>query len=255
MRLGLYGTTLAAPRFLSALINSPRFRRIASRSMGSRAGDGNRANSRNGVSIIKRCRELGCGPGGFYRPGYEDGAKLRLYMMCLGQDWNPQTRKYEKIRQHDNVVPPDIPHEFSSLIGRALSDSHAVFRRDMNSRANVEDILPAMSPDVCIVNFYTTNGRLGLHQDRDESKESLAKGLPVVSVSIGDSADFLYGDHRSVDKAESVLLESGDVLIFGGKSRHIFHGVTAVIPHTAPRALLNETRLKPGRLNLTFRKY
>ena len=51
-------------------------------------------------------------------------------------------------------------------------------------------------------------------QDNDESRESLRKGLPVVSCSIGDSAEFLYGDERNVEKADSVLLESGDVLIF-----------------------------------------
>ncbi|KAK6129481.1 hypothetical protein DH2020_036794 [Rehmannia glutinosa] len=206
------------------------------------------------VEIVKRCRELGCGPGGFYRPGYEDGAKLRLYMMCLGLDWNPQTREYGERRQYDNVAPPDIPHEFASLVSRVLNDSHALIKREMKT-INVEDILPPMSPDVCIVNFYTTTGRLGLHQDRDESKESLLKGLPVVSISIGDSAEFLYGDRRDVNEAEHVLLESGDVLVFGGASRHIFHGVKNIIPNTAPHGLLKHTKLRPGRLNLTFRKY
>lgn len=92
-------------------------------------------------------------------------------------------------------------------------------------------------------------------QDRDESLESLYKRLPVVSFSIGDAADFLYGDERDVDKAEKVVLESGDVLIFGGESRHIFHGVTVIQPNTAPKPLLEATNLRPGRLNLTFRKY
>ena len=92
-------------------------------------------------------------------------------------------------------------------------------------------------------------------QDCNESQESLAKGLPVVSFSIGDKADFLYGDQRDVDKADKVVLESGDVLIFGGKSRHIFHGVTAIHPNSAPKSLLEETKLRPGRLNLTFRQY
>ena len=77
----------------------------------------------------------------------------------------------------------------------------------------------------------------------------------MVSFSIGDSAEFLYGDQRDVDKANKVELESGDVLIFGGSSRHIFHGVTAIKPNTAPNALLEETNLRPGRLNLTFREY
>jgi alkylated DNA repair dioxygenase AlkB len=79
--------------------------------------------------------------------------------------------------------------------------------------------------------------------------------LPVVSFSVGDSAEFLYGDQRDVNKADKVVLESGDVLIFGGKSRHLFHGVTSVIPNSAPKALIEETRLRPGRLNLTFRQY
>lgn len=77
----------------------------------------------------------------------------------------------------------------------------------------------------------------------------------MVSFSVGDSAEFLYGDQRDIDKADKITLESGDVLIFGGKSRHIFHGVTAIIPDTGPKALLEETGLRTGRLNLTFRKY
>ncbi|CAA3017516.1 DNA oxidative demethylase [Olea europaea subsp. europaea] len=206
------------------------------------------------VDIVKRCRNLGLGPGGFYRPGYQDGAKLRLYMMCLGLDWNPQTKAYQERRQHDDAEPPRIPGEFTSLVGRAVDDSHTLIERH-STTMNVEDILPRMSPDVCIVNFYTSSGRLGLHQDRDESRKSLASGLPVVSLSVGDSAEFLYGDQRDVNKAEKVLLESGDVLIFGGESRHIFHGVMSIVPNTAPPALLEHTKLQPGRLNLTFRKY
>jgi alkylated DNA repair dioxygenase AlkB len=79
-------------------------------------------------------------------------------------------------------------------------------------------------------------------------------GLPVVSLSVGDSAEFLYGDQRNVDEAERIVLESGDVLIFGGKSRHIFHGVPSIIRKSAPKALLEESGLCQGRLNLTFRQ-
>lgn len=92
-------------------------------------------------------------------------------------------------------------------------------------------------------------------QDRDESEESLKKGLPVVSFSIGDSAEFLYGDGRDEGMAQKVLLESGDVLIFGGKSRRVFHGVSRIYQKTAPKLLIDESNLRPGRLNLTFRKY
>ncbi|KAK2981801.1 hypothetical protein RJ640_010318 [Escallonia rubra] len=205
------------------------------------------------VNIVKKCQELGLGPGGFYQPGYQDGAKLRLQMMCLGKRWDPQT-KYEERLQNDYCEPPGIPNDFSLLVKKALEDSHALIMEQDGAR-NVEDILPGMSPDICIVNFYTTNGRLGLHQDHDESPESLDRGLPVVSISIGDSAEFLYGDKRDYDKAEKVLLESGDVLIFGGKSRQIFHGVKSIIPNSAPPGLLRRVNIRPGRLNLTFRQF
>ncbi|KAL4021512.1 hypothetical protein IC575_020313 [Cucumis melo] len=206
------------------------------------------------INIVKTCQKLGLGPGGFYQPSYKDGAKLRLRMMCLGLDWDPQTRRYKNKRVVDGNKPPDIPPPFSFLVKSALKDAHAFIKNKCNI-SNVEDILPSMSPDICIANFYTTSGRLGLHQDRDESKESLSSGLPVVSFSVGNTAEFLYGDKRDVEKAEKVELESGDVLIFGGESRHVFHGVSSIIPKSTPKFLLYHTGLRPGRLNLTFRKY
>nr|XP_023901263.1 uncharacterized protein LOC112013105 isoform X2 [Quercus suber]POE49818.1 alpha-ketoglutarate-dependent dioxygenase alkb [Quercus suber] len=206
------------------------------------------------VKIVKKCRDLGLGPGGFYQPGYRDGAKLRLKMMCLGKNWDPETGNYGDHRPVDEAKPPTIPAEFYQLVKKSIEDSHSLIQKNSKS-SNVESILPWMSPNICLVNYYSENGRLGLHQDRDESQESLANGLPVVSFSIGDKADFLYGDQRDVDKAGKVVLESGDVLIFGGKSRHIFHGVTAIHPNSAPKSLLEETKLRPGRLNLTFRQY
>ncbi|XP_030968737.1 uncharacterized protein LOC115989207 [Quercus lobata] len=206
------------------------------------------------VKIVKKCRDLGLGPGGFYQPGYRDGAKLRLKMMCLGKNWDPETGNYGDHRPVDEAKPPTIPAEFYELVKKSIEDSHSLIQKNSKS-SNVESILPWMSPNICLVNYYSENGRLGLHQDCDESPDSLAKGLPVVSFSIGDKADFLYGDQRDVDKAEKVVLESGDVLIFGGKSRHIFHGVTAIHPNSAPKSLLEETKLRPGRLNLTFRQY
>ncbi|GMH26374.1 hypothetical protein Nepgr_028217 [Nepenthes gracilis] len=206
------------------------------------------------ISLVRRCRDLGLGPGGFYQPGYNDGAKLRLQMMCLGLDWDPQTRRYSLHRQVDGSRPPAIPQEFQLLVHRAIKDSHSLIEREFEA-SNAEDILPSMSPDICIVNFYSTTGRLGLHQDRDERAESLAKGLPVVSFSIGDAAEFLYSNRRAADMAEKVVLESGDVLVFGGHSRLVFHGVQSILPNSAPNFLLSETKLRPGRLNLTFRQY
>ncbi|KAK7327086.1 hypothetical protein VNO80_31941 [Phaseolus coccineus] len=206
------------------------------------------------VEIVKVCRELGLGLGGFYQPGYANGAKLRLKMMCLGMDWDPQTYKYGNKRVFDGSTPPSIPNHFSKLVTRAIQEAQSLTKEEYRE-CNVEDVLPSMTPDICIANFYTNNGKLGLHQDRDESRESLQKGLSVVSFSIGDSANFLYGDERNVKEAKSVILESGDVLIFGGESRHVFHGVSSVLPNSAPKQLLRDSYLSPGRLNLTFRQY
>ncbi|XAR49865.1 DNA oxidative demethylase [Bertholletia excelsa] len=204
--------------------------------------------------IVKSCRDLGLGSGGFYEPSYRDGGKLHLRMMCLGKNWDPETSMYGDLRPTDGVKPPQIPVEFYELVRGAIQDSHS-FLKEHSKVHDVEHVLPSLSPNICIVNFYTNSGRLGLHQDKDETPESLAKKLPVVSFSIGDSAEFLYNDQRDVDSAEKVTLESGDVLIFGGKARDVYHGVTSILSDTAPKALLEETNLRPGRLNLTFREY
>ncbi|CAA7024642.1 unnamed protein product [Microthlaspi erraticum] len=196
------------------------------------------------VMILKKCRQLGVGEGGFYQPGYRDGASLHLKMMCLGKNWDPQTCRYGETRPTDGSTPPQIPVEFNRFVEKAVKESQSLAAE-----------IPYMSPDICIANFYTSTGRLGLHQDKDESIKSIRKGLPVVSFSIGDSAEFLYGDQSDEDKAEKVFLESGDVLLFGGKSRNVFHGVRSINKNTAPKVLVQETSLRPGRLNLTFRQY
>ncbi|KAK6124699.1 hypothetical protein DH2020_041554 [Rehmannia glutinosa] len=206
------------------------------------------------VKLIKSCRDLGRGHGGFYQPGYRDGAKLHLKMMCLGKNWDPETSMYGDKRPIDDAKPPPIPDDFQQMVKEALQECHGYLESHSKVR-NVRDILPSMSPSICIINFYTNNGKLGLHQDKDESQESIRKRLPVVSFSLGDSAEFLYGEQRDIDKADKVVLESGDVLVFGGESRLIFHGVSNIIPDTAPKPLLEETDLRPGRLNLTFREY
>ncbi|KAL6560014.1 hypothetical protein OROGR_005131 [Orobanche gracilis] len=206
------------------------------------------------IKLIKACRDLGLGRGGFYQPVHRDGAKLHLKMMCLGQNWDPKTSTYSDRRPIDDTKPPSIPDEFQQLVKGALQECHSYLEAHSKGR-NMQGILPSMSPNICIVNFYTKSGKLGLHQDKDESQESIRKGLPVVSFSLGDSAEFLFGDQRDVDEADKVVLDSGDVLIFGGASRLIYHGVSAIKSETAPKPLLEETDLRPGRLNLTFREY
>ena len=112
---------------------------------------------------MKVCRELGLGLGGFYQPGYANGAKLRLKMMCLGMDWDPQTYTYGNKRVFDGSTPPSIPNHFTKLVTRAIQEAQSLTKEEYRE-CNVEDVLPSMTPDICIANFYTNNGKLGLHQ-------------------------------------------------------------------------------------------
>ena len=107
-----------------------------------------------------------------------------------------------------------------------------------------------LDADLCIMNYYDAAGHMGVHQDKDESEASLAAGHPVVSVSIGDAARFLFGGLRRRDPVDAIRLESGDAFVFGGPARLRYHGVSRIVPGTAPPALGIE-----GRFNLTFRQY
>ncbi|KAH8939301.1 hypothetical protein BDL97_15G031200 [Sphagnum fallax] len=213
----------------------------------------------NQVEIVRECQTLGIGPGGFYQPSFSDGRHMHLQMMCLGiKHWEPTSSSYVSNRaRHDNALPPPIPPRFLAHVKDALQKAQHV-AKDAGGlrlgRSQAEGELPDMTATVCIVNFYEHSGALGMHQDKDESAESLQRGAPVVSFSVGDSAEFCYGKERELTKAEKVILDSGDVLIFGGPSRMLFHGVTRIIPKSAPKELLERTNLRPGRLNLTFRE-
>ena len=99
------------------------------------------------------------------------------------------------------------------------------------------------APDACLVNQYVPGTRLSLHQDRDERDFS----APIVSVSLGLPATFLFGGPQRGDRAQRHALFHGDVVVWGGESRLYFHGVAPLPEGVHP--LLGERRI-----NLTFRK-
>ena len=102
----------------------------------------------------------------------------------------------------------------------------------------------ANDPEACLINFYNTEAKMGLHQDRDEKDFN----APVVSVSLGDTGVFRIGNTTKGGKTQSIKLASGDVLVMGGASRLRFHGIDRIIPGTS-------TLLKDGgRINLTLRR-
>jgi DNA alkylation damage repair protein AlkB len=184
--------------------------------------------------LAAECRALMDGPGGGYVPTVRGGGRMRVRMMCLGRHWNPLTYSYQSTRDdHDRLPVGAIPASWVALATAAAREAGFGFR-----------------PDICLINFYGSDGRMGLHQDKDESAASLDAGLPVVSVSLGDTARFLFGGQRRRDPVESIFLESGDVFVFGGAARRRYHGVARILPGTGPAPLGLD-----GRFNLTFRQY
>lgn len=98
--------------------------------------------------------------------------------------------------------------------------------------------------EACLINFYSTEAKMGLHQDRDEKDFD----APVLSVSLGDSCLFRVGGLNRAEKTVSFRLESGDIVLIGGQSRLAFHGVDRIYPESS--ALLKHG----GRINLTMRR-
>ena len=99
------------------------------------------------------------------------------------------------------------------------------------------------APDACLINRYEAGTRLSLHQDRDEGNYD----WPIVSVSLGLPAVFLFGGPKRSDKAQRVPLAHGDVVVWGGASRLHYHGVLPVKEGEHPLT-------GACRINLTFRK-
>jgi DNA oxidative demethylase len=106
-------------------------------------------------------------------------------------------------------------------------------------RAGYEDF----QPDACLVNRYETGTRLSLHVDQDERDAA----APIVSVSLGAAATFLWGGLARSDRTQRIPLVGGDVVVWGGPSRFIFHGI-------APLSAADHPLTGSRRFNLTFRK-
>ncbi|WP_044530947.1 DNA oxidative demethylase AlkB [Herbaspirillum sp. B65] len=101
----------------------------------------------------------------------------------------------------------------------------------------------AFAPDACLINCYEPGARMSLHQDRNEADMA----QPIVSVSLGLPATFLFGGLARTDKPRRLRLESGDVVVWGGPARLAFHGIDTL--REGDHALTGNCRY-----NLTFRR-
>lgn len=153
------------------------------------------------------------------------GKPMRVRMTSAGRyGWFADRRGYRYVDRHPEGAPwPPIP-EGALAIWRAL-------------------VGPERMPDCCLVNLYDAGARMGLHRDADEADFS----WPVLSVSLGDSAVFRMGGPARTDPTQSVVLESGDVVLMGDEARLAYHGIDRI------RAGSSTLLPDGGRINLTLR--
>ena len=115
------------------------------------------------------------------------------------------------------------------------------------TNAAAEAGFAGFKPNACLINQYEPGARMGLHQDRDEGGPTGDFGAPIVSVSLGLPAIFLFGGLQRKDRTTRWPLLHGDVVVWGGPSRLAFHGV-------APLKEGEHAALGAQRVNLTFRR-
>ena len=135
--------------------------------------------------------------------------------------------RYDAIDPESGKPWPPMPESFLKLAGEAAAAGG----------------FPGFAPDACLINRYQAGAKLSLHQDKDEHDF----GQPIVSVSLGVPATFLFGGAKRADKTQRVPVRHGDVLVWGGPARLNYHGVLPIRAAHHPFAGAH-------RINLTLRK-
>lgn len=148
---------------------------------------------------------------------------------CGALGWTTDGRGYRY-----TPIDPDTGNPWPAMPG--------VFAR-LARKAAAEAGFDGFEPDACLINRYLSGSRLSLHQDKNERRYD----APVVSVSLGMPANFLFGGHARSDPAQKVPLHHGDVVVWGGADRLRYHGVMPL--KDEPHPLLGSQRI-----NFTFRK-
>lgn len=147
---------------------------------------------------------------------------------CGPLGWTSDRRGYRYVAEdpQSGIAWPAMPDRLRSLARRAADAAG----------------FAGFDPDACLINRYAPGTRMGLHQDKDETADA-----PIVSVSLGVSATFLWGGSARGDRPRRIRLDHGDVVVWGGPARLAFHGV-------APLAKEHHPGTGDCRFNLTFRR-
>ncbi len=161
----------------------------------------------------------------FRQPVTPGGRKMSVQMSAAGDfGWMTDEKGYRYAGRQPNGAPwPPIPERILKIWEAEAGSERA--------------------PECCLINYYTEGAKMGLHQDKDEA--SFAH--PVLSISLGDPATFRMGGPKRSDPTQSILLESGDVVVMAGEARRAHHGVDRI------RFGRSDLLLQNGRINLTLR--
>ena len=198
-------------------------------------------------SLVEAFRRWAVPPAGLRHPRVPTGHLMSVQSVCLGWHWQPYA--YSRTADDTDGAPvKPMPPELVALGRRAVADAYIT--EGTGGTGSTDGSEPddpgTYDPDAAIVNLYAPGAQLGLHQDGEEPS-----GAPVVTISLGDTATFrMAGIDRRTGPFTDVQLHSGDLLVFGGANRRIFHGVPKVAAGTAPDGL----GLPPGRLSITLRE-
>jgi alkylated DNA repair protein (DNA oxidative demethylase) len=174
-------------------------------------------------------------PAGLRRPRMPSGHLMTLQSVCLGWHWQP----YRYSATADDTDGSPVKPFPAGLVEQSRRAVAAAYGERHPSVA-------AFAPDAAIVNLYAPGARLGLHQDGDEPVDA-----PVVTISLGDTCLFRFaGVDRRTAPFTDLELRSGDLVVFGGPTRLVYHGVPKTYPGTSPPGL----GLPPGRVSITVRQ-
>jgi DNA oxidative demethylase len=184
-------------------------------------------------SLAAAFRQWALPPAGLRHPRVPSGNLMSVQSVCLGWHWEPYAYSRTADDTDGSPVKP-LPAELANLARAAVADAFG------------PESAASYAPDAAIVNLYGPGAKLGLHLDGEEPSDA-----PVVTLSLGDSCVFRFaGVGRRNGPFTDVELRSGDLLVFGGPSRRIYHGVPKVKGGTAP----DDLGLPPGRVSITLRE-
>lgn len=207
--------------------------------------------------LLEACRVWARPPAGLRTVRTPGGGTMTARQVCLGLHWYPYGYARTAVDGDGAPVKP-MPGWLAELGREAVTAAYGRptqagtgggAEAETGAEAGIGTGLgiwngSAAAYDIALINFYDGDSRMGMHRDAEEKS-----GAPVVSLSLGDTCVFRFGNTASRGRPyQDVPLRSGDLFVFGGPARLAYHGVPKVLPGTAPAGLG-----LTGRLNITLR--